>query len=61
MIKDGFLIDTLTANNSTNTKHTLQVGSVEKFRIIHVDAEELIDQTGNGGTVSTIHFKKFTK
>jgi len=61
MIKDGFLIDTLRANNSTNTKHTLHVGSVEKFRIIHVDDEELIDQTGNGGTVSTIHFKKFTK
>jgi hypothetical protein len=61
MIKDGFLIYTLTTNNTTNTKHTLHVGSVEKFRIIHVNEEELIDQTGNGGTVSTIHFKKFTK
>jgi hypothetical protein len=60
-IKDGFLIMTLTANKSTNTKHTPQVGSVERFRIIHVDDQELIDEVGDGGTVSTVHFRRLTK
>ncbi len=60
-IKDGFLIMTLTANNSTNTKHTPHAGGMERFRIIHVDDQELIDQQEDGGTVSTVHFSKLTK
>jgi hypothetical protein len=61
-IKDGFLITTLTANKSTNTKHTMHVGSVESFRIVHVDDQELIDEVGSGGmVVYTNYFEKLTK
>jgi hypothetical protein len=66
-IKDGFLITTLTANNSTNAKHTMHIGSVESFRIVHVDDQELIDEVGDcrtancGMAVYTNHFEKLTK
>jgi hypothetical protein len=61
-IKDGFLITTLTANNSTNAKHTMHVGSVESSRIVHVDDQELIDEVEDGGVVvHTNHFRKLTK
>lgn len=50
-IEDGVVLLTLMTNNSTDTAHTMRVGTVQRFGIVHVDDHEFVYE--DGGIIHT--------